>query len=422
MTIWQARALFFVCILTLLAAASDPWLHFADLISGIELGAAQTTPQDSSAAQSASAALPLLTTSAEINVVNQMLAPLIQEAGRRRAARVRNEPQTYAARVDKQLNQNRINFLVFGYGTTYEPPLPPQYKGSIAIYSLDLRTLQISTVTLNHDIRAPEVESYIRSTGRDPQPTKIHFAYPTGGFDLMRLVTEDATGFSVDFQLAFQDSVVKQAVDDVFGGLSVDVPFAFDAQAIYFQDVRYPPKQYARGRQRMNGLEVLQFIKAVQSQGIPYAAGKELAIRKQIVVQAMLNAVKTEATNPIFWGKVYAFLNATAQQKEVEYDFDAAALLFKSIGSYASQAAKGQALRLSLGKSLYIVDAGLGDGGVEWVMGSANPLMVSDLKKGLYDADKYLSVPLGSADPYAADLVRSYWPSIRQLIRQRLIH
>jgi hypothetical protein len=238
---------------------------------------------------------------------------------------------------------------------------------------------------------------------------------------LMRLVTEDATGFSVDFQLAFQDSVVKQVVDDVFGGLSVDVPFPFEAEAIYFQNVRYPPKHYTRGRQQMNGLEAVQFIKAVQSQGIPYDAGKELAIRKQIVVQAMLNATKKEATNPIFWGKVYAFLKGTVQQKEVEYDFDAPALLFKSIGSYVSQAARGQALRLSLDKSLYIVDAGLGDGGVEWVMGSANPLMVSDLKKGLYDADKYLSVPLANADPYAVDLVRSYWPSVRQLIRQKLI-
>ena len=47
--------------------------------------------------------------------------------------------------------------------------------------------------------------------------------------------------------------------------------------------------------------------------------------------------------------------------------------------------------------------------------------MVSDLKKGLYDADKYLSVPLANADPYALDLVRTYWPSVRQLIRQKLI-
>jgi hypothetical protein len=225
----------------------------------------------------------------------------------------------------------------------------------------------------------------------------------------------------VDFQLAFQDSIVKNVVDDVLDGLSVDVPFSFEAEAIYFQDVKYPPKHYARGRQRMSGLEALQFIKAVRLQGVPYDAGKELAIRKQIVVQALLDAVKKEATNPLFWGKVLAFLNGTLERKEIEYDFDAPALLFKSIGSYISQAGRGQAPRVSLGRSLYVVDAGLGDGGVEWVMGSANPLMVSDLKNGVYDADKYLSVPLGKADPYAPDLVANYWPSVRQLIRQKLI-
>ena len=48
-------------------------------------------------------------------------------------------------------------------------------------------------------------------------------------------------------------------------------------------------------------------------------------------------------------------------------------------------------------------------------------LVVNDLKKGVYNADKYLSAPTGNADPYAADLVSNYWTSIRQLVHQRLV-
>jgi hypothetical protein len=107
---------------------------------------------------------------AQVNFVAELMQPLIDEAQRRRAAREKEDPQGYARRIDKQLNQNRINFLVYGYGTTYEPPFPPGYKGSIAVYSLDLRTLQIASVTLNHDIRAPEVERYMLAEGKKHRP------------------------------------------------------------------------------------------------------------------------------------------------------------------------------------------------------------------------------------------------------------
>lgn len=353
------------------------------------------------------------------NLASELLKPLIAEAQRRRAERAAREPQAYARRVDKALNQNRINFLLFGYGTTYEPPLPPGYKGSIAIYSLDLRSLQISTVTLNHDIRAPEVERYSQSAGGGSAPTKLHFAYPTGGFDLMRLAVEDATGLSVDFQVVFQDALVKDVVDELLGGLVVDMPFAFDAAPIYFEDVKYPPLRYPKGRQQLNGIQALQLIKAINAPSMQYDPSKELAVRKQIVVQAALESVKQEAPNPLFWVKALGFLKSTLERKEVEYDFDAGTLVFNTMAQYATSAHQGEPLRLSLGRSIYVVDRGIGDGGVQWVMGSPNPIMQRDLRNGVY-VDKAMSVPLGNADPYAADLATKYWPSVRQLVRQRL--
>src|SRR5438093_2081120 len=79
------------------------------------------------------------------------IAPFSAESGRRRADRAAADPD-YAQRIDAALNQNRINFLFFGYGETYEPPYPPGFKGSINVFSLDLSSLSIATVTLNHDI------------------------------------------------------------------------------------------------------------------------------------------------------------------------------------------------------------------------------------------------------------------------------
>jgi len=72
-----------------------------------------------------------------------------------------------------------------------------------------------------------------------------------------------------------------------------------------------------------------------------------------------------------------------------------------------------------MGQSVYVVDYLSGDGGVEWVTGSLNPIMQNDLAHGVY-TEKSFSVPKGSADPYASDLVGHYWTSVRDLVRQRL--
>jgi anionic cell wall polymer biosynthesis LytR-Cps2A-Psr (LCP) family protein len=76
--------------------------------------------------------------------------------------------------------------------------------------------------------------------------------------------------------------VVKNVVDDVFGGLVVDVPYVFDAAPIYFEDNQYPALHYAQGRQKLNGLQALQFIKAINAQlgKTRYDPTKELAVRK----------------------------------------------------------------------------------------------------------------------------------------------
>ena len=390
----------------------------------LDLPAAAETPSSGEPPADRPVPTPLpapVVSQAQVNFVAELLQPLVDEAQRRRTASEKADPAGYAQRIDKQLNKNRLNFLVYGYGTTFEPPYPPGYKGSIAVYSLDLRSLQIASITLNHDIRAPEVERFMQAEGKKTSPTRIDQTYLNGGFDLLRTTVEDATGLSIDFQLAFQDSVVKSVIDEVFGGLVVDVPYVFDAAPIYFEDAQYPALHYAQGRQKLNGLQALQFIKAINANlaKTRYDPTRELAVRKQIIVQGVLNDVKAESANPFFWAKMLQFLRSTLDRKDVEYDFDAASLLFKTIAHYVASGARGQKIPLSVTRAVYVVDWKVGDGGVQWVTGSINPIMQRDLKNGVY-VDISMSVPIGKADPYAPSLPTGYWPSVRQLIRQRL--
>jgi cell envelope-related transcriptional attenuator-like protein len=344
------------------------------------------------------------------------IAPFSAESTRRRADRAAADPG-YAHRIDTALNQNRINFLLFGYGETYEPPYPPGFKGSVNVFSLDLATLSISTVTLNHDIRAPEVERYRRLTDHIPGPTRIDQAYPVGGFEVMRLAVEDATALTIDYQVAMSDSVIRDAIDELFGGLSVDVPFDFDAMPIYFNGEQHPTRHFEHGRQMMNGLGALQFIKALNAGS--YSADEELTVRKQIVVKALLDATKHNAANPVFWASAARFVRSQIDRKQVVFDFDPSDLILRSIGSAVSSSFKGDLRLPTMGQSVYVVDDRSGDGGVEWVTGSTNPIVSDDLRNGVYH-DVSFSIPKDGANPYAPDLVAHYWPSVRALVKQRL--
>ena len=388
-------------------------------------GAHGRTPVRAPNTTPAPAATPALAVSAaQRDFAAELIAPLAAEAQRRRSLTAQADPADYTRRIDSTLNTHRINFLVAGYGVTLERPYPPTYKGHLTLYSLDLRTLQIAAITLNHDIRAPEVERFHAKAGQPAPPSRLDRAYLEGGFALARQTVEDATGLNVDFQLTFEDSVVKNLVDDVFNGLVVVVPFTFDSEPIVFGDQQYPALRFAEGRQKLTGLQALQFIKGIDldlDQGISDRR-KEPAARKQIVVGAVLDAVKREAANPLFWTRMLAFLRRTLDSKEVVYDFDAASLLFQTIARYITRGGRVEKIPFNFSQSLFIVDTSVGDGGVQWLSTSQNPIMLRELANGFYP-DPNMAVPTGlSANPDAEDLPAAYWTPVRELIGQRLAH
>jgi LytR_cpsA_psr family len=352
----------------------------------------------------------------------RVLRPFLNEARRRREARA-SEPG-YANRIDKHLTDERLNFLLFGYGETHEPPLTERaFIGSLTVFSYDYRTQNIDLISLTHDIRAPEIERYLMSRGQSQVgPIKIDQAYSTGGFELMRRTLEDATGLSIDFSLAFKESAIAGATDDVFGGLEVDVPLAFDVNAFYLDGQKYPGGSFVKGRQKLNGMQVIQFIKTVPVEQ-HYDPALEHNARKHLVFRAIMDALRANASDVPFLGRAALFFTGQVARDSIAYDFDLGPLLvdnLKALMADFGRTTQRDARMPEVDRTMYVVDPASGDGSVQWVKANAvtNPATRRDLDEGRY-GETAMEVPY-HGDANAPDLVAGYWTDVRALIASRL--
>ena len=355
----------------------------------------------------------------------RVLHPLLLEAIRHRQASAAEDP-TYWKRIDPRLNSTRLNFLLFGYGETHEPPLTERaFIGSLTVFSYDYATRQIDLVSLTHDIRAPEIERYLHSLGQQQVgPIKIDRAYTTGGFDLMRRTLEDATGLAIDFQLAFKESAIAGATDSVFGGLDVDVPLAFKVNAYYLDGQKFPAGEFQKGRQRLTGTQVIQFIKTVPVEE-HYDLALEHNARKHLVFRSLMDAMKEHSGDVGFLGRAALFFSGQVAQDSIAYDFDLRSLLVDNLRSLMADFARPGAPTRddsvpSVARTLYVVDPASGDGGVQWVQANAhtNGVTQRDIAQHRY-GELAMEVPY-NGNPYADDLAGQYWPDVRKLIAARL--
>jgi hypothetical protein len=355
----------------------------------------------------------------------RVLHPLLVDAKRHRLANAAADP-TYWKRLDPRLNATRLNFLLFGYGETHEPPLTERaFIGSLTIFSYDYATRQIDLVSLTHDIRAPEIERYLHSLGQQQVgPIKIDQAYPTGGFDLMRRTLEDATGLAIDFQLAFKESAIAGATDSVFGGLDVDVPLAFKVNAYYLDGEKFPAGEFQKGRQRLNGTQVIQFIKTVPVEE-HYDLSLEHNARKHLVFRSLMETMRAHSSDVAFLGRAAVFFSGQVAQDSIAYDFDLRSLIVDNLrGMMVDFARPGTGPRddsvPNVYRTLYVVDPASGDGGVQWVQANAhtNGFTQRDIAQHRY-GELAMEVPY-NGNPYADDLAAQYWSDVRKLIAARL--
>ena len=355
--------------------------------------------------------------------------PLASEAQKRRDRRAGRDPGYYK-RVDRQLNEGRINFLLFGYGETHEPPVTERaYIGSQTIISYDTRTRQADIVSITHDTRAPEIERKLGIAGKPGCATRIDQAYRIGGFDLMGLVLEDATGLAMDFQVSFDDVVIQEFVDNVYGGVEVTVPMSFQVHPFYLKGKKYPAGQFAQGRQKLNGTQVIQFIKTVPVAQVAYDTSLEHNLRKHLVFEALLDALKIKSNDPRFWFSMTRFLSGEVSSGAITYDFDPNTMAKDQIGNvvfdlgrYMTQDSKSDGSFMPrINKKVYIVDRKQGDGGIRWVDPNVldDAFMQADIQAQVY-GNFDMEVPY-FGNPYAPDLASGYWASTRTLVKSSLL-
>ncbi len=360
------------------------------------------------------------------SLFDSLMRPFMYEAQIRREDRARKEPD-YAKRIDKDLNEGRINFVLFGYGETHEPPATERaFIGSNTIISYDMRTHTADIISFTHDLRAPEIERELKTRGQKVPAVKIDQAYNVGGFRLMRNVLENATGLSIDFQISFKDIAIKKFVDEVYSGIEVDVAEEFKVHPFYLDGKKYPEAIFQKGKQMLNGTQVIQFIKTVPMTQGYYGKSLEHNTRKHLVFQALLAGLSQRTGDKTFWLKSAAFVTTERINGEIVYDFDPVPLAVNNIGAtvvelrkYMDNKPSGGLQMPQIRKTSYVCDPTCGDGGIRWVDGdTGNPNTLRDLQKGVYPPGAGMEVPFeANAD---GDLVTEYWPSVRAVVKNIL--
>lgn len=367
-----------------------------------------------------------------VDLFDQLMQPLITESGRQRDSRRRNE-KFYFRQVDQLLNRNRVNILLYSYGDTHEPPLKERDTiGSFTFFSYNFGLRKVDLLSLTHDIRAPEIEQCKVAKGENNVlPAKIYRAYEIGGFSLTRKILESATGLSVDFQIAFNDSTIARVIDDAFENIEVEVPMDFEVYPFYLNGEKYPGGFFAKGRERMDGKRAIQFIKTVPVENPDKLI--EHNARKHLVFRALLAALQEHRANPLFWARIAWALKQESDQHTLDTDFDFVHLILNNVGSIAGNAPKllfgGRAQIPEISKTIYIVDPASGDGGVQWAKANAqiNEITRKDFGKGKYEGSEMeaMEIPYSQyfpfqADPYSENLVDDYWLPTRYTVKSLL--
>lgn len=369
----------------------------------------------------------------QTDMTGSLMEPFVRKAAEQRRQRLDRG-------ADPVLNEGRVNFVLFGYGETHEPPVTEHaWIGSFTVLSYDTAREEFRAVSMTHDIRAPEIERYLAERGSfNGNAIKMFNAYEVGGFDLMGEVIANATGLSPDFQVYLPDSALARFVDTVPGSITVQSPKAFAVHPYYLDGVKYDTVgQFVKGANVLDGKGVVQFIKTVPiEEKDRYDKSLEHNARKHRVIKGLLQSVRERVLDPGFWMRARGFFadneqlaNGSQEQqaRALRYSFDPAEILTPHLGNIAGTVARSLAegrtptLRTpDFQGGLYIVAPEMGDGGVVWVEYSAsvNPITRRDIERGVYP-DIAMEVPY-DADPYAADLVTGYWPSVRSKVQEFL--
>jgi len=294
----------------------------------------------------------------------------------RRNKRAEEDPNFWH-RVDKKLNENRVNFALLGIGS--ERVL----TDSNQILSLDLDSGEIRIVSLYRAVQAPEISRHNNTTRPYYASQALHF----GGIPLVETVLESATGLSADFAIALHMEVLAKGVKNVFDDqLEVCIPWVIsDLNMGYFDS----------GLQNLTGDEVLRISRARY-----YGTDFDRQAVQQYVLRAMFGRARNEIANgPIDAAKLVAkglaFLNSETKSGAMRTNFDNSVFVDIGIELVNQIATSGLVKMESYGMPYMAARHAL----AAEHMGDPN--------------DIHRRRPPGG-NPYSEDLVTGYWFSSRE--------
>jgi len=305
---------------------------------------------------------------------------LYEVADRRRAEKAESDPD-YWHRVDKELNEGRINFIILGKGS--ERVL----TDSMQMMSLDIETNEIRIVAVPRGVSVPEVSRHL-GNNRIYMANQVHI---NGGMPLMEKALEDATGLSCDFMVLVDMEFLIRAVESLYDNqLEVCVPWEInDLNMGYFR----------AGLQTLNGEELLRLSRARY-----YANYTHRDTVQQYVLKAMLRRARQEFSEgalnaAAFLGKGLLFFQREQSAGNIETNFESS-LFVDIFGQLARQ---------------FITN---GDGGK--ASGFGMPAFAAryefTTENNWFAPDTTRRRPLGG-DPLAEDLVNDYWFASRAEVR-----
>lgn len=382
---------------------------------------------------------PTSTPEGPVNLVHEFLKPFIEEAFKRRRERAQNDPE-YAKRVDQDLNANRLNIVLLGYGEEHDEKYE-DYGGSISIMTLDLKTNQMGVVHLSRDIFIPDKEFKARLP--DGKSDVIRHVFKAGGFDLMRLITERATGLVADYQMVIKDTVLRDAINELSGPVFVDVAKEHHTGPFRLDEKEYPPGEIKAGPQVMDTQNAMRFVLGEDLD--PKGKADERSYRKNILVRAIKDKIKKQMDqeNPlgklIFMKKVQDFIGGHVGDKSVQMDFDislinnANSVLQGLINTALARFSGGRDIQMAIPESdprkeLVVHDPYFGDensGVVRWhnILNNNENIEEDPRYKKLFDEGRinnWMLFPDGG-DPNASDLIEGYYKPIRKGVRATLV-
>lgn len=372
--------------------------------------------------------------------IKKLIKPFWENAKKTREEKAKNDKE-WVKRIDQELNHHRVNFLLFGYGKSVEPPNPTLIDvGSHTIISVDVDTGQIDIISVTHDVWDPGINKYRGDYGQKNSAAKIDQAFFEGkkkggndeGFRLMGKDIEEMTSLSVDYQIAFQDDeVFTDLIDGVFGGVDINVPESFDVLGYYYKGQRKGDGHFSAGTEHMSGERVCQFIKTVPKVLGAYAKSLEHNVRKAIALESLARTAINQMGNRDFQVKAVAFLAFDIIQQKIAHNFpwqiaiDAVKSVFGD-PELTSQLNTGnnQGEVLKFRSSTYMVDPAFGDGGVQWVLAQAavNPIIDGFVKRGVFPTriDEQGRPAIDMEVTVDANPDGDYWHSTRSLVRRVL--